>query len=104
MDGLCWHSSVNPWPKRMISITTQNDDDGDPDILTKLQTNDPKLKRLVIGPRVETLTFVLQKQSKPDQHLPKSSDEWVKVGEYIGEHMKIYRVFGIIYVKQRRFK
>ena len=65
-----------------------NDDDGDPDIYSQnYKLNDPKLKRLVIGSRVETLTFVLQKQSKPDQHLPKSSDEWVKVGEYIGEHM-----------------
>ena len=65
-------------------------------VLTKLQTNDPKLKRLVIGPRVETLTFVLQKQSKPDQHLPKSSDEWVKVGEYIGEHMNISSIWNYI--------
>ena len=65
-----------------------NDDDG-PDILTKLQTNDLKLKRLVIGPQVETLTFVLQKESKPDKYLPKSSDEWVKVGEYIGAHEHI---------------
>ena len=70
------------------AIDNNNANDG-PDTLTKLQTNDPMLKSVVIGPRAETLTYVLQKKAKPEKYLPTSEDEWVRVGEYIGAHEHI---------------
>ena len=64
-----------------------NNSTDDPEaVLEKLKTNDPTLKGLVIGPRVETLTYVLKKKAKPEKYLPKSEDEWIQVGEYIGAH------------------
>ena len=69
-----------------IDHRTSNDD---PDTLAKLETNDPTLKGIVIGPRVETLSYVLKKRAKPEKYLPTSKDEWVRVGEYIGAHEHI---------------
>ena len=64
-----------------------NNSTDDPDaVLEKLKTNDPTLKGLVIGPRVETLIYVLKKKAIPEKYLPKSEDEWIQVGEYIGAH------------------
>ena len=64
-----------------------NNSTNDPDtVLEKLKTNDSTLKGLVIGPRVETLTYALQKKATPEKYLPKSEEEWIQVGEYIGAH------------------
>ena len=50
-----------------------NNSTNDPDtVLEKLKTNDSTLKGLVIGPRVETLTYALQKKATPEKYLPKS--------------------------------
>ncbi len=63
---------------RSIAASQEVDAVDDPETTaTKLNTNDPTLKSIVVGPTLpDSLSISLQKWLPPERCLPESKDEW----------------------------